>query len=68
MLTLTAMDHILQHHPKAVDDFKQGGEISYDLESDLWDYYFLRGDIRNYNADASEYIAEQLAQHLGVDK
>lgn len=67
MLTLTAMDQILQHHAKAVEHFKQGGEISYDLESDLWDYHFSNGDIRNYNADASEYIAQQLAHHLGVD-
>ena len=58
---------ILQLHSEAVDSFKQGGEITYDLESDLWDYHFIRGDIRNYDADASPYIAEQLANHLGVE-
>jgi len=61
------LDYILNQHPEAVEDFKQGGELNYDLESDLWDYHFLRGDIRNYDADASPYIAEQLANHLGVE-
>jgi hypothetical protein len=61
------LNYILNQHSKAVDSFKQGGELTYDLESDLWEYHFLRGDIRNYDADASEYIAEQLAQHLGVE-
>lgn len=67
MPTLTEIDEVLERHPGAVDYFKQGGELSNDLESDLWDYYFLRGDIRNYNADASEYIAERLADYLGID-
>jgi hypothetical protein len=64
---IDTLDYILNQHPEAVDSFKQGGEITYDLESDLWDYHFLRGDIRNYDADASQYIAEQLANHLGVE-
>lgn len=59
---------ILARHADAVEEFKQGGDISYDLESDLWDYYFSQGDIRNYDADASEWIAEKLADYLGLDE
>lgn len=59
---------ILARHADAVEEFKQGGDMSYDLESDLWDYYFSRGDIRNYDADASGWIAEQLADYLGLDE
>jgi hypothetical protein len=60
------LESILQRHANAVEHFKDGGDMDYDLESDLWDYYFSRGDIRNYNADASEYIASQLADYLGI--
>ena len=62
------LDAILAKHPDAVEDFKQGGDLDYDLESDLWDYYFSTGDIRNYDADASEYISQQLADYLGVNE
>lgn len=64
----STLDHILAKHADAVDSFKQGGDLDYDLESDLWDYYFTRGDIKNYDADASEYIAQQLADYLGIDE
>ena len=57
---------ILAAYPDEVKHFKQGGDLDYDLESALWDYYFSRGDIKNYNADASEYIAQQLAGELGL--
>lgn len=62
------IDAILAKHPKAVEIFKQGGDMDYDLESDLWDYYFNQGDIKNYDADASEYLGQQLADHLGIDE
>ena len=58
---------ILKRHAQAVEDFKNGGDISYDLESDLWDHYFLKGDIRNYDADASGWISERLAEELGIE-
>jgi tetratricopeptide (TPR) repeat protein len=64
----SGLDAILARYPEAVEDFKQGGELDYDLESDLWDYYFNNGDIRNYDADASEYIGQQLADYLGVNE
>jgi hypothetical protein len=62
------IDAILAQHPKAVEIFRKGGDMDYDLKSDLWDYYFNQGDIRNYDADASEYIGQQLADHLGIDE
>jgi hypothetical protein len=60
------IDAILAQHPDAVENFKQRGDMDYDLQSDLWDYYFNQGDIKNYDADASEYIGQQLADYLGV--
>jgi hypothetical protein len=59
---------VLKHFPKDVEDFKNGGDLSYDLESALWDYHFNNGDIRNYDADASEYIGQNLADYLGIDE
>lgn len=59
---------ILKHYPKDVEDFKNGGELSYDLESALWDYHFNNGDIRNYDADAGEYIGQHLADYLGIEE
>ena len=61
-----SVDAILRRHAKAVNDFKNGADLDYDLESDLYDYYFNQGDIKNYNADASEYIADRLADELGL--
>jgi hypothetical protein len=66
--TEPTLDDILSRHGAAVEKFKQGGDMDYDLESDLWDYYFTRGDIKNYNADASEFLSHQLADHLGIDE
>jgi hypothetical protein len=62
------IDSILAKHHDAVENFKQGGDMGYDLESDLWDYYFTNGDIKNYDADASEFITMQLADYLGIDE
>jgi hypothetical protein len=66
-MTVETMEEVLKRHPQAVENFKRGGEITYNLESDLWEYYFLKGDIRNYDADASEFITENLADYLGVE-
>lgn len=63
-----SLDGILARYPEEVENFKQGGDLDYDLESALWDYYFNRGDIRNYNADAGEWIAQQLASELGLNE
>lgn len=60
------LDNILSHYAKEVEHFRQGGDLDYDLESALWEYHFNRGDIRNYNADATEYITQQLADELGL--
>jgi len=60
--------NIIHGHTDAVEHFKQGGELDYDLESDLWDYYFNKGEIRNYDADASEFIARRFAEDLGIDE
>jgi hypothetical protein len=62
------IDQILAKFPREVEAFKQGGELDADLEEALWDYHYSRGTIRNYNADASEYIAQDLADHLGVSE
>lgn len=67
MLTLDTMSKVLERHPEAVASFKMGGDMTYDLEADLWEYHFLNGDIRNYDADHSEFIAQRLAEHLGVE-
>jgi hypothetical protein len=64
--TDSTLQRILARHPEAVEQFRQGGDMDYDLESALWDYYFNRGDIKNYNADASEFIAQSLADELGI--
>jgi hypothetical protein len=60
--------NIIQHNAAAVEQFKQGGEMDYDLESDLWEYYFNKGEIRNYDADASEFISQRFAEDLGIDE
>jgi len=62
------IDQILARFPREVEQFKQGGELDADLEEALWDYHYSRGTIRNYNADASEYIAQDLADHLGLNE
>jgi len=62
------LDDVLARHSDAVEKFKQGGDMDYDLESDLWDYYFTSGDIKNYDADASEFLSQKLADHLGIDE
>ena len=64
----SSYEDILKQFPEQVQDFKNGGELDYDLESALWDYHFNNGDIRNYDADASEYIGQNLADYLGVDE
>lgn len=63
-----SIDQILAKYPREVENFKQGGDLGSELESALWDYYFNRGDIRNYDADASEWITQQLADELGLDE
>jgi len=60
--------NIIQNNSAAVEHFKQGGEMDYDLESDLWEYYFNKGEIRNYDADASEFISQRFAEDLGIDE
>ena len=62
------LDQLLSHYPKEVEHFKAHGELDRDLQDVLWDYYFTNGEIRNYDADASEFIADRLAYHLGIDE
>jgi len=66
--TEPTLDDVLARHSDAVEAFRQGGDMDYDLESDLWDYYFTSGDIKNYDADASEFLSQKLADHLGIDE
>jgi len=67
-LNESSYEDVLRRFPQQVQDFKDGGELDYDLESALWDYHFNNGDIINYDADASEYIGQNLADYLGVDE
>ena len=62
------LENIISANQQAVENFKHGGELDYDLESDLWEYYFNKGEIKNYNADASEFIAQRFAEELGLDE
>jgi hypothetical protein len=66
--TGSSIERILAAHPEAVENFKQGGDLDYDLESDLWEYYYNNGEIRNYDADASEFISQSLADELGLSE
>jgi hypothetical protein len=66
--TGSSIERILAAHPEAVENFKQGGDLDYDLESDLWEYYYNNGEIRNYDADASEFISQRLADELGLSE
>ena len=66
--TESTMQQILASFPEEVEHFRKGGELDYDLESALWEYYFNNGDIKNYNADASEFISQRLADELGLDE
>jgi hypothetical protein len=65
---MSDMDRIIARHHDAVENFKDGGELGYDLESDLWEYYFDNGQIKNYDADAGETIAELFADYLGLSE
>lgn len=66
--TGSSIERILAAHPEAVENFKQGGDLDYDLESDLWEYYFNNGEIRNYDADPSKFISQRLADELGLSE
>ena len=68
MIKLSPLDTIIERHQMAVASFKNGGDMDYDLESDLWEYHFLNGNIRNYDADHSEFITSHLADYLGVEE
>lgn len=60
------IDQILESYSDEVQHFKAGGDLNYDLESALWEYYFNKGIIKNYDADASGFISENLADYLGL--
>ncbi len=61
------MKHIIEAHAKDVEIFKNGGEMSYDLESAVWDYLFDNGTIRDYNnTDCGELCAQALVDELGM--
>ena len=44
---MNAIQHIIKAHAADVEIFKNGGEMSYDLESAMWDYFNDSGMIRN---------------------
>jgi hypothetical protein len=61
------IQNIIKAHAADVEIFKNGGPMSYDLESAVWDYLYDRGDIKNYNAvDVPEACAKTLADELGM--
>jgi len=63
----TTMKELLDRHAVDVQVFKDGGEMSYDLESALWEYHFDQGNIRNYGCDASEFLSRDLCEELGLN-
>jgi hypothetical protein len=64
---VSTLQHIIKAHAADVEVFKNGGPMSYDLESAMWDYLYDRGDIKNYNCvDCGELLAQTLADELGM--
>ena len=62
---MNAIQHIIKAHAADVEIFKNGGPMSYDLESAMWDYLYDSGMIRNYDCvDCGELCAQTLADEL----
>jgi hypothetical protein len=59
------MQSILKSHAADVEIFVNGGPISYDLESAIWDYLYDTGAIRNYNCvDCHDLIIDTLLSEV----
>jgi hypothetical protein len=62
---MNAIQQIIKAHAADVEIFKNGGPMSYDLESAMWDYLYDSGMIRNYDCvDCGELLAQTLADEL----
>jgi len=59
----SGLDKILASYPQEVESFKNGGDLDYDLEAALWEYYNSRGEW-NDKYDATGWISKQLARYL----
>jgi hypothetical protein len=60
------LQQILKMYPEQVEMFKQGGPLESDLAEALWEYYFEKGLIKNYDNDATDKISSLLADELGL--
>lgn len=60
------MEKIVENLADDVQSFRDGGEMSADLQGAMWDYLYNRGEIRNYNCGAEEFCASRLAGELGL--
>ena len=63
---MSDLKSLLDAFPEDVAVFVQSDYLTPKLEEALWDHYFSNGSIVNYNCDASGYLAERLADELGL--
>jgi hypothetical protein len=59
--------NIIENYPELVNDF-MNGQGSYDIDEIIWDYYYDKGVIRNYNntdvSDLYKLFAEEVADEI----
>lgn len=60
------LNEILKMYPDQVEEFKKYGTLEYDLAQALWEYYFEKGMIKNYDQDNTEKLAHLLADELSI--
>lgn len=60
------LSEILKMYPQEVEQFKETGTLEYDLAQALWDHYYEKGMIKNYDQDNTEMLANMLADELGI--
>jgi hypothetical protein len=59
------MQNILSSYAADIEVFVNGGPMSYDLESAIWDYLYDTGAIRNYNCvDCHDAIVDALLNEV----
>lgn len=64
-------NHIINRFKREVEDFKQGGDLDFDLYDALYDYYFddmPYGVKKARDGDPMEWVAQRFSRELGLDE